>query len=192
MPSVALLPVVHDVSSKHRCEDSPIRWLRPSHIIASVGGSGKYIEGYFDGDYEVPRATGGGPFFGAVVPPSLVQELGGAGQLGAGFVRSASVAAGPGPAGELLRPPGPEYGRGGAASLYAERYADEPFVELVDEPPGVRDVRDTNVCRMHVSLDAAGRALVFAAIDNLWKGAAGQAIQNLNLMLGLPESGGTG
>jgi N-acetyl-gamma-glutamyl-phosphate reductase len=77
-------------------------------------------------------------------------------------------------------------------SLYAERYADEPFVELVDEPPGVRDVRDTNLCRVHVSLDGAGRALAFAAIDNLWKGAAGQAIQNLNLMLGLPETEGLG
>ncbi len=77
-------------------------------------------------------------------------------------------------------------------SLYEERYADEPFVELVDEPPGVRDVRDTNLCRVHVSLDGAGRALAFAAIDNLWKGAAGQAIQNLNLMLGLPRDGGPG
>jgi N-acetyl-gamma-glutamyl-phosphate reductase len=77
-------------------------------------------------------------------------------------------------------------------SLYQERYADEPFVELVDEPPGVRDVRDTNLCRVHVSLDGAGRALAFAAIDNLWKGAAGQAIQNLNLMLGMPETEGLG
>ena len=77
-------------------------------------------------------------------------------------------------------------------SLYAERYADEPFVELVDEPPGVRDVRDTNLCRIHVSLDGSGRALAFAAIDNLWKGAAGQAIQNLNLMVGLPEGEGLG
>ena len=58
------------------------------------------------------------------------------------------------------------------------------------QPPGVRDVRDTNLCRVHVSLDDAGRALVFAAIDNLWKGAAGQAVQNLNLMLGLPETEG--
>ena len=63
-------------------------------------------------------------------------------------------------------------------------------MELGDEPPGVRDVRDTNLCRVHVSLDDAGRALVFAAIDNLWKGAAGQAVQSLNLMLGLPETEG--
>jgi N-acetyl-gamma-glutamyl-phosphate reductase len=75
-------------------------------------------------------------------------------------------------------------------ALYEERYAGEPFVELADQPPGVRDVRDTNLCRVHVSLDDAGRVLAFAAIDNLWKGAAGQAVQNLNLMLGLPETEG--
>jgi N-acetyl-gamma-glutamyl-phosphate reductase len=75
--------------------------------------------------------------------------------------------------------------------LYARRYRGEPFVELAEEPPGVRDVRDTNHCRIHVSVDEpAGRALAFAAIDNLWKGAAGQAVQNLNLMLGLPETEG--
>jgi N-acetyl-gamma-glutamyl-phosphate reductase len=76
-------------------------------------------------------------------------------------------------------------------ALYQERYAEEPFVELVSKPPGVRDVRDTNVCRIHVARDPAGRrTLVFAAIDNLWKGAAGQAVQNLNLMLGLDETEG--
>jgi N-acetyl-gamma-glutamyl-phosphate reductase len=84
-----------------------------------------------------------------------------------------------------------EVGEEEIRSLYEERYADEPFVELVDEPPGVRDVRDTNLCRVHVAVDGgAGRAFAFAAIDNLWKGAAGQAIQNLNLMLGLPETEG--
>jgi N-acetyl-gamma-glutamyl-phosphate reductase len=75
--------------------------------------------------------------------------------------------------------------------MYWERYGSEPFVELTDAPPGVRDVRDTNACRIHVTLDDdAGRAVVFAAIDNLWKGAAGQAVQNLNLMLELPETEG--
>ena len=74
--------------------------------------------------------------------------------------------------------------------LYAERYAREPFVELVDGPPGVRDVRATNYCRIHVALDTHGRPLVFSAIDNLWKGASSQAIQNLNLMLDLPETEG--
>jgi N-acetyl-gamma-glutamyl-phosphate reductase len=76
-------------------------------------------------------------------------------------------------------------------SLYERRYDGEQFVEVVDSPPGVADVRDTNLCRVHVSLDAeSGRVMAFAAIDNLWKGAASQAIQNLNLMLGLPEGEG--
>jgi N-acetyl-gamma-glutamyl-phosphate reductase len=74
--------------------------------------------------------------------------------------------------------------------LYRQRYEDESFVEVVDEPPGMRDVRDTNLCRIHVAVDGTGRAMAFAAIDNLWKGAAGQAIQNLNLMLGFDETEG--
>ena len=70
-----------------------------------------------------------------------------------------------------------------------EAYADEPFIELVDRPPGVRDVRETNFCRLHVHQDG-DRAIVFAAIDNLWKGTASQAVQNLNLMFGRPETEG--
>jgi N-acetyl-gamma-glutamyl-phosphate reductase len=73
--------------------------------------------------------------------------------------------------------------------LYRDAYASEPFVEMVGEPPGVRDVRDTNFCRIH-AVAREDRVLVFAAIDNLWKGASGQAVQNLNLMLGLPETEG--
>jgi N-acetyl-gamma-glutamyl-phosphate reductase len=75
--------------------------------------------------------------------------------------------------------------------LYASAYGDEPFVEVVTDPPGVRDVRDTNDCRVCVTVDdRTGRIMAFAAIDNLWKGAAGQAIQNLNLMLGFDETEG--
>jgi N-acetyl-gamma-glutamyl-phosphate reductase len=78
-------------------------------------------------------------------------------------------------------------------ALFDEAYAGEPFVELTDAPPGVRDVRDTNICRIHATVEpATGRVLVFSAIDNLWKGAAGQAVQDLNLMLGLPETEGLG
>jgi N-acetyl-gamma-glutamyl-phosphate reductase len=73
--------------------------------------------------------------------------------------------------------------------LYESAYGDEPFVDLVDEPPSTADVRETNRCRVHVAL-AGERVLAFAAIDNLWKGAAGQAVQDLNLMLGLPETEG--
>ncbi len=76
--------------------------------------------------------------------------------------------------------------------LYRDRYAAEPFIELAQMPPGVRDVRETNACRIHLQAARGDRLLAFGAIDNLWKGAAGQAVQNLNLMLGLPEGEGLG
>jgi N-acetyl-gamma-glutamyl-phosphate reductase len=76
-------------------------------------------------------------------------------------------------------------------SLYAAAYANEQFVEVVDYVPGVREVRGTNLCRINARIDErTGKAFVFAVIDNLWKGAASQAVQNLNLMLGLPEQQG--
>jgi N-acetyl-gamma-glutamyl-phosphate reductase len=79
----------------------------------------------------------------------------------------------------------------GIEELYADMYADEPFVEVVAAPPGVRDVRETNFCRISVHRDArTGRVIVFGAIDNLWKGAASQAVQNLNLMFDRPEGEG--
>jgi len=75
--------------------------------------------------------------------------------------------------------------------MFAASYADEPFISLVKRPPGVRDVRDTNICAIHAHADArTGKIFVFAAIDNLWKGTASQAVQNLNLMFGLDETRG--
>jgi N-acetyl-gamma-glutamyl-phosphate reductase len=75
--------------------------------------------------------------------------------------------------------------------LYRGFYAGEEFVEVVAAPPGVREVRETNFCRISVHRDdRTGRVIVFGAIDNLWKGAASQAVQNLNLMFGRPEGEG--
>jgi N-acetyl-gamma-glutamyl-phosphate reductase len=75
--------------------------------------------------------------------------------------------------------------------LYRDAYAAEPFVEVVDGPPGVREVRETNFCRLFAAGDShTGKVLVFSAIDNLWKGTSSQAVQNLNLMFGLPETEG--
>jgi N-acetyl-gamma-glutamyl-phosphate reductase len=75
--------------------------------------------------------------------------------------------------------------------IFARAYAHEPFVEVVDRLPGVRDVRDTNMCRIAARMDErTGKVFVFAAIDNLWKGASSQAVQNLNLMFGLDETAG--
>jgi N-acetyl-gamma-glutamyl-phosphate reductase len=76
-----------------------------------------------------------------------------------------------------------------ARELFARAYAGEPFIELLDAPPRTRDVRFTNRAAIYVTV-AGGHVLSFCAIDNLWKGAAGQAVQDLNLMLGLPEGEG--
>jgi N-acetyl-gamma-glutamyl-phosphate reductase len=76
-----------------------------------------------------------------------------------------------------------------AHELAVEAYRDEPFVDVVDYPPRTRDVRDTNRATVQVTV-VNERVLAFCAIDNLWKGAAGQAVQDLNLMLGLPETEG--
>ena len=76
-------------------------------------------------------------------------------------------------------------------ALYHDAYAAEPFVEVVEAPPGVREVRETNFCRLFAAADThTGKLLVFSAIDNLWKGTSSQAVQNLNLMFGLPETAG--
>ena len=71
--------------------------------------------------------------------------------------------------------------------MYAERYVDEPFVELV-EAPRTQLVRGANSCHLNVWADPLrSTVIVAAALDNLVKGAAGQAIQNANLMLGMDE-----
>jgi N-acetyl-gamma-glutamyl-phosphate reductase len=80
--------------------------------------------------------------------------------------------------------------REAAQALYRERYADEPFVHVLDGPPNLRAVRDTNECHVHVTVEERGRVTAFAAIDNIWKGASSQGVQNLNLMLGLDETAG--
>jgi N-acetyl-gamma-glutamyl-phosphate reductase len=76
------------------------------------------------------------------------------------------------------------------ATALAGFYAGEPFVRVVAKPPRLSDVERTNLCLMSVHEAAPGRVVVFAALDNLVKGAAGQAIQNLNVALDLPETAG--
>lgn len=78
-------------------------------------------------------------------------------------------------------------------AIYERRYAGEPFVRLYNpgRVPDLHAVAHTNFCDIGVAFDAAtGRAVVVSAIDNLVKGAAGQALQNLNLMLGFAETEG--
>jgi N-acetyl-gamma-glutamyl-phosphate reductase len=77
--------------------------------------------------------------------------------------------------------------------LYETRYAGEPFIDVM--PPGshpeTRSVRASNICRIAVHRPQGGdTAVVLAVEDNLVKGAAGQAVQNMNLMFGVPETAG--
>ncbi|MDH5695225.1 MAG: N-acetyl-gamma-glutamyl-phosphate reductase [Dehalococcoidia bacterium] len=75
--------------------------------------------------------------------------------------------------------------------LYLDFYKDEPFVRIVDFPPHTKHTSGNNLCLVYPTIDhRAGRLIVISCIDNLIKGAGGQAIQNMNLMLGLPETTG--
>ena len=78
-------------------------------------------------------------------------------------------------------------------ALYQKFYRSEPFVRVLprDQFPNVRNVRSANFCDIGVTVDSrTGRVVVVTAIDNLVKGAAGQAIQNMNLMMGFDEIAG--
>lgn len=77
--------------------------------------------------------------------------------------------------------------------LFERAYADEPFVDVLPEKshPETRSVRSANICRIAIHRPQGGDTLVIlSVIDNLVKGAAGQAVQNMNLMFGLDESTG--
>jgi N-acetyl-gamma-glutamyl-phosphate reductase len=76
-------------------------------------------------------------------------------------------------------------------SIYRDAYTDEPFIEVTDQQPTLHDVVQRNVVRIAATMIGGTRTptlLVTSAIDNLVKGAAGQALQNANLMLGLDET----
>ncbi len=75
--------------------------------------------------------------------------------------------------------------------LYLDFYKDEPFIKVVEFPPHTKHTWGNNLCLIHPTIDhRTGRLIVISCIDNLVKGAAGQAIQNMNLMLGIPETTG--
>lgn len=79
------------------------------------------------------------------------------------------------------------------SALWRDCYRDEPFIEVSDQPPSLRDVVRRNVVRLSV-VQAANVSqptlIIISAIDNLMKGAAGQAVQNANLLFGLSEQAG--
>jgi len=88
------------------------------------------------------------------------------------------------------------YLKGDAQSAHAAlvaKYADEPFVDIlpIGQTPATRHVRGSNRCKIGVVADRrAGRMIVISVLDNVMKGASGQALQNANLMLGHPETMG--
>ncbi|MEJ2142929.1 MAG: N-acetyl-gamma-glutamyl-phosphate reductase [Gammaproteobacteria bacterium] len=78
-------------------------------------------------------------------------------------------------------------------SLFEQRYVDEPFVDVLPagSHPETRSVKGANTCRIAIHQPQDGNTVVIlSVIDNLVKGAAGQAVQNMNIMFGLPESSG--
>jgi N-acetyl-gamma-glutamyl-phosphate reductase len=75
--------------------------------------------------------------------------------------------------------------------LFERSYADATFVRLAGSAlPEIKHVAHTNFCDIGWRVDATGRAILVSVIDNLLKGAAGQAVQNMNVMLGLDERTG--
>lgn len=75
------------------------------------------------------------------------------------------------------------------ADAYSQFYTDEPFVKVVDAPPATKQTWGSNDVRIFPTVDAnANRLIVITALDNLVKGAAGAAVQNMNVMLGIPET----
>jgi len=76
-------------------------------------------------------------------------------------------------------------------ALYENTFADEPFVRVKQQIPQIRDVVQTNFCDIAVTVETRTRRVIISSvIDNLVKGAAGQAIQNMNLMFGIQETQG--
>jgi N-acetyl-gamma-glutamyl-phosphate reductase len=74
------------------------------------------------------------------------------------------------------------------AAAYAARYAEHPSVRVLDSPPATAAVRGTARAHVHVAVDSKrGMVTAICAVDNLGKGAAGQAAQCMNLAFGLPE-----
>ena len=84
-----------------------------------------------------------------------------------------------------------EKGKAELRKLYLDFYQDEPFVRVTESPPHTKHTWGNNLCLVYPTIDErTGRLIVISCIDNLVKGAAGQAVQNMNLMLGLPETTG--
>lgn len=93
----------------------------------------------------------------------------------------------------IYAPLKPDFDESHIQQLYREAYENEPFVRVLPTGtfPATQHVRGSNFCDVAFSIDRrTGRIIVMSAIDNIVKGAAGQAVQNMNIMCGIPETAG--
>ncbi len=87
--------------------------------------------------------------------------------------------------------PSGEAGKDSVREIYQSRYADEPFANVVPLPPQTKHTSGNNDCAIHATIDLrADRLIAIACLDNLVKGAAGAAVQNMNVMCGFDETAG--
>ncbi|MDZ7743008.1 MAG: N-acetyl-gamma-glutamyl-phosphate reductase [Bacteroidota bacterium] len=76
-------------------------------------------------------------------------------------------------------------------NVFKDFYADAPFIRIRENPPAIKDVKGTNYCDININYDPrTNMIIIISVIDNLVKGAAGQAVQNMNIMFGLDERQG--
>jgi N-acetyl-gamma-glutamyl-phosphate reductase len=73
--------------------------------------------------------------------------------------------------------------------LYKEFYKNEPFVQVISAPPMLKDIANTNYCHIYPTI-CKDKIVIFSDVDNLIKGASGQAVQNMNIMYGFDETDG--
>lgn len=82
-----------------------------------------------------------------------------------------------------------QWGADAVTAMYQQRYADHPFVQVVGAEPSLKSVVNTSMCQIGI-VASNGALNVVSVIDNLLKGASGQAVQNMNLMFGFEETAG--
>jgi N-acetyl-gamma-glutamyl-phosphate reductase len=86
---------------------------------------------------------------------------------------------------------GPSFTGEQVRAMYAAYYTNEPYIRVIDTPPHTSWARGTNLCLIYPTVDqTTGRLVVLSCLDNLGKGACGQAIQNANVLMGFPETCG--
>ena len=85
----------------------------------------------------------------------------------------------------------PEQASTEVIQIFRDYYAADDFVHIMDAPPQTKQTWGNNDCLIYPTVDKrTGKVVVFSVLDNLVKGAAGQAVQNMNIMFGLPETMG--